>query len=450
MLDAGRYFYSVGFIKKYIDYLAFHKMNTFHWHLTEDHGWRIEIKKYPRLTQIGAWRAGTQFDRYFNQVDPSPHWGYYTQEQIRDIVAYAQRNYVTVVPEIEMPGHSLAALVAYPELSCSGGPFKMPVQWAIQKDIYCAGNEKTYEFLKDVLTEVAALFPGNTIHIGGDEAPKDHWKACPKCQARIKTLGLKDEHELQSYFIKRIENFLLTKNKRIIGWDEILEGGLAPNAAVMSWRGIKGGVAAAKQQHEVIMTPAEYAYLDYYQGDSYLEPAAIGGLLTLEKVYGYEPVPAELSPAEAAYIKGVQGNVWSEYIHSPGKVEYMAFPRAAALAEVAWTQPGLKNWDDFKRRMEQQYLRYDDLAIHYARTAYNPRAVVQPDSVAGTARLTFKTDSYRPEVHYTLDGAEPTARSPKFSAPLTVKMPLTVKAATFKNGKIISQVSVRSIALPAK
>jgi hexosaminidase len=445
MLDVGRYFYPVDFLKKFIDYMAMHKMNTFHWHLTEDHGWRIEIKKYPRLTEVGAWREGTQFDRFVKNIDKNPHGGYYTQDQIREVVAYAKDRFITIVPEIEMPGHSLAALVAYPELSCTGGPFKMPVAWGIQKDVYCAGNEQTYKFLEDVLSEIADLFPSPIIHIGGDECPKDRWKECPKCQAKIKAEGLKDEHELQSYFIKRIENFLLTKNKRIIGWDEILEGGLAPNAAVMSWRGIVGGIAAAKQHHDVVMTPTDFTYFDYYQGEPYLEPAAIGGLLTLEKVYSYEPIPEELSAEEASYIKGVQGNVWTEYIHSPEKVEYMTFPRAAALAEVAWTKPQLKNWDDFKRRMETQYQRYENAGINYAKSAYNVWHIVKVDSVAGSAAVTLKTDSYNPEIRYTTDGTEPTAQSQKYTQPFTIKLPGTVKAATFKKGKKVSDVSVGSI-----
>ncbi|MGV3508555.1 MAG: beta-N-acetylhexosaminidase [Sphingobacteriaceae bacterium] len=448
MLDVGRYFYSVDFLKKYIDYLAMHKMNTFHWHLTEDHGWRIEIKKYPRLTEIGAQRAGTQFDRSKLQ-DNNPHWGYYTQEQIKEVVAYAKQRFVTVVPEIEMPGHTLAVLAAYPELSCTGGPFEMPVRWGIQKDIYCAGNEQTFKFLEDVLSEVVELFPGQVVHIGGDEAPKDRWKACAKCQARIKTEGLKDEHELQSYFIKRIENFLLTKNRRIIGWDEILEGGLAPNAAVMSWRGVKGGIAAAKQKHDVVMTPSTFLYLDFYQGEPYLEPMAIGGLSTLQKVYSYEPVAEELTADEAKYIKGVQGNVWSEYIHSPAKVEYMTFPRAAAVAEIAWTQPQFKNWDSFKKRMEFGYKRYDDLGINYSMSAYNVWHTVKIDSVAKKATVSFETDSHNPEIRYTVDGSEPTCQSIKYDKPFVVNFPITIKAANFKNGKQVGKTSARSVVLPA-
>lgn len=441
MLDVGRYFYSVDFVKKYIDYLAIHKLNTFHWHLTEDHGWRIEIKKYPKLTQIGAWREGTQYDRHPDQVNHTPHGGYYTQEQVKEIVAYAKDRYVNVVPEIEMPGHTLAALVAYPELSCTGGPFKMPLHWAIQKDIYCAGNEQTFKFLEDILSEVAELFPSPIIHIGGDEAPKDRWKACSKCQARIKTEGLKDEHELQSYFIKRIENFLLTRNKRIIGWDEILEGGLAPNAAVMSWRGIEGGIAAAKQHHDVVMSPTDFMYFDYYQGEPYLEPPAIGGMLTLEKVYSYEPIPPALSPAEAVYIKGVQGNVWGEYIHSPGKAEYMAFPRAAALAETAWTSTGLRNWDDFKRRMESQYKRYHALGINYSESAYHVSFTTAIDSLAERALVTLTTQSHHADIRYTLDGSEPSPHSLKYEKPLSIHPPITIKAATFKDGEMKGKVS---------
>lgn len=447
MLDVGRYFYSVDFLKKYIDYLAMHKMNTFHWHLTEDHGWRIEIKKYPRLTEIGAQRAGTQFDRSKLQ-DNNPHWGYYTQEQIKEVVAYAKQRFVTVVPEIEMPGHTLAVLAAYPELSCTGGPFEMPVRWGIQKDIYCAGNEQTFKFLEDVLSEVVELFPSQIVHIGGDEAPKDRWKTCPKCQARIKAEGLKDEHELQSYFIKRIENFLLTKNRRIIGWDEILEGGLAPNAAVMSWRGVKGGIAAAKLKHDVVMSPSTFLYFDYYQGEPYLEPTAIGGLSTLQNVYSYEPVAEELTAEEAKYIKGVQGNVWSEYIHSPAKVEYMTFPRAAALAEIGWTNPELKNWDSFKKRMELGYKRYNDLGINYSMSAYNVWHTVKIDSVAKKATVSFETDSHNPEIRYTTDGSEPTYQSIKYDKPFVVNFPVTIKAANFKNGKLVGKTSARSIVLP--
>ena len=445
MLDVGRYFYSVDFIKEYIDQIAMHKMNTFHWHLTEDHGWRIEIKKYPKLTEVSAWRDGTQFTRFKDHINPNPHGGYYTQDQIRDIVKYAKARYVTVVPEVELPGHTLAVLVAYPELSCTGGPFKMPVSWAIQKDIYCAGNEKTFEFLENVLSEVADLFPSPVIHIGGDEAPKDRWKLCPKCQKRIKDEGLKDEHELQSYFIKRIEDFLRTKNKKIIGWDEILEGGLAPNAMVMSWRGEEGGIAAAKQHHEVVMTPNQFTYLDYYQGEPHQEPAAIAGLLTLEKVYSYEPIPAVLTAKEGSYIRGIQGNLWAEYVHSPEKAEYMTFPRAAAIAEIGWSQRQDKNWENFKQRMETQYKRYELEDINYSKSAYDVWIDSKIDSAANKATVKLKTNSVGHDIRYTIDGTEPTSQSPKYVKPFTFSLPATVKAASFRNGEKINHVSARSL-----
>ncbi len=444
MLDVGRYFYPVDFIKKFIDYMAMHKLNTFHWHLTEDHGWRMEVKKHPRLTQIGAFRKGTQVNGP-NQIDYRPHGGFYTHEQIRDVVAYAAARYVNVVPEIDMPGHTLAVLVAYPELSCTGGPFEMPLQWGIQDEILCAGNEKTYTVMTDVLSEVADLFPSPIVHIGGDEAPKKRWKACGKCQARIKSENLKDEHELQSYFITRMENFLLTKNKKIIGWDEIMEGGLAPNASVMSWRGIRGGIAAAKQGHDVVMSPTDFLYLDYYQNYAPLEPKAIGGLLTLERVYKYEPTPAELTPQEAKHIIGTQGNVWAEYIHSPEKVEYFAYPRGAALAEVAWTKPTLKNWDNFKKRLEKQYERYEDMGINYSRSAYNVLPRVAVNEKEKQATVTLETFYHEPVIYYTVDGSEPTLESLKYTVPFLVKDPSVIKAAGFRDGKRIGEVTVRHI-----
>ncbi len=450
MLDCGRIFYSVDFIKKYLDYMAMHKLNTFHWHLTEDHGWRIESKKYPLLNEISSWRAGTQFDHSPDrQINPTPHGGYYTQDQIREIVRYAAERYITIVPEVEMPGHTLAVLAAYPELSCTGGPFKMPVQWGIQDDIYCAGNEQTFEFLEGILTEVVELFPGKIIHIGGDEAPKKRWKECPKCQARIQADSLKDEHELQSYFIKRIEKFLQTKDRSIIGWDEILEGGLAPNAAVMSWRGIQGGIEAARQKHPVVMTPTDFMYFDYYQGAPYLEPVAIGGMLTLEKVYSYEPVPAELSAAERKFIKGVQANIWSEFIHTPDKVEYMAFPRLAAMAELAWTPATRKNWEQFIKRMETQYKRYDEAGINYSRAAKNVWQQVELDSLSNTAMIRLQTQSYQPEIRYTTDGNEPTKSSTLYTEPFPLSLPGTVKAVVFEGNKPVGKISVQTVLAPA-
>lgn len=445
MLDVGRYYYSVDYIKKFIDYLAMHKMNIFHWHLVEDFGWRIEIKKYPKLTEVGAWRRNTNFQRGSFFIDSNPHGGYYTQDEIRDVVAYAQARYVTVVPEIELPGHVLSALIAYPELSCTGGPFKFPEEWAIQKDIYCAGKEEVFTFLKEVLSEVCELFPSEIIHIGGDEALKDRWSACMYCQQRIKDEGLKDEYELQSYFIKRIERFLNSKGKQVIGWDEILQGGLAPNAAVMSWQGDEGGIAAARLHHPVVMCPTTHMYLDHFQGEPYLEPNAIGGHTPLRKVYAYEPIPEVLNATESRFILGVQGNIWGEFIHSPDKCDYMTYPRGAVVAEVGWSSKENRNWDDFVRRMETQYVRYQQIGINYAKSAYQVYFEVDDHVQEKKAVVILKTDSYQPEIHYTLDGTEPLSVSPRYETPFDVKKYTTIRAATFKNGERISPVSVYSV-----
>ena len=357
-LDVGRHFMPTEFVKRYIDFLALHKFNVFHWHLTEDQGWRIEIKEYPRLTTVAAWR-GQEDKRY---------GGFYTQKEIREVVAYAADRFITVVPEIELPGHSLAALAAYPEVSCTGGPFEVPTRWGIFEDVYCAGNDATFEFLKNVLSEVLELFPGPYVHIGGDECPKTRWKACKKCQARIEAEGLADEHELQSYFIKRISRFLASNGRRLVGWDEILEGGLAPDATVMSWRGIKGGIAAARMGHDVVMTPGTHCYLNMKQAPGADEPGHAGShVVTLEKVYSYEPTPAELTPAEAKHILGAQGNVWTEYIATPKEVEYMVFPRMCALAEVTWTPAPLRDWNDFLSRLEVHQQRLDAMGVNYYR-----------------------------------------------------------------------------------
>ena len=367
-LDVCRHFFPKSFIKKYIDMLSLHKINTFHWHLTEDHGWRIEIKKYPRLTQVGGYRKETLIGHYRDQphkFDGKRHGGFYTHEDIKEIVAYAQKRYITIIPEIEMPGHSQAALAAYPELSCTGGPFEVSTLWGVHKDVYCAGNDRVFQFLEDVLTEVIDLFPGKYIHIGGDECPKDRWKKCNECQARIREEGLKDEHGLQSYFIRRIEKFLLAKGKRLIGWDEILEGGLAPEATVMSWRGTEGGIEAAKQGHDVIMTPTSHCYFDYYQADPETEPIAIGGYLPLKKVYSFEPTPEELNADEGKYILGAQGNVWTEYISTPEYAEYMSVPRMCALAEIVWSPKEARDWNDFQTRLNSHFKRLDVMDVNY-------------------------------------------------------------------------------------
>ena len=372
-LDAGRHMFPIGYIKRYIDMIALHKMNTFHWHLTEDQGWRIEIKKYPRLTEVGAFRKETLVGHGGRQpfiFDGKPYGGFYTQDEVKEIVAYAASKFVTVIPEIEMPGHALAALASYPELGCTGGPYEVQTRWGVFDDVYCAGKEETFKFLEDVLSEVIELFPSKYIHIGGDECPKTRWEKCPLCQNRMKEEGLKDEHELQSYFIQRIEKFILSKGRRIIGWDEILEGGLAPEATVMSWRGTTGGIAAAKQKHDVIMTPYTYVYLDYYQSEPEGEPLAIGGYLPLEKVYSFNPMPAELTPDEQKYILGVQGNLWSEYLNNPGQMEYMAYPRMFAISEIGWTPEKLKDFDDFLSRLQVLRKRYDTIGINYFKGEY--------------------------------------------------------------------------------
>ncbi|UCG15328.1 MAG: beta-N-acetylhexosaminidase [Phycisphaerales bacterium] len=357
-LDVGRHFMPAKFVKRYIDFLALHKFNVFHWHLTEDQGWRLEIKKYPKLTTVAAWR-GEKEKRY---------GGFYTQDEVREIVAYAAARFITVVPEIELPGHSLAALAAYPEFSCAGGPFEVPTRWGIFEDVYCAGNDGTFEFLENVLSEVLELFPGRYVHIGGDECPKTRWKACKKCQARIQAEGLADAHELQSYFIKRISRFLAGKGRRLVGWDEILEGGLAPDATVMSWRGIKGGIAAARMGHDVVMTPGTHCYLNMKQAPGADEPGHAGShVVTLEKVYSFEPTPADLTADEAKHILGAQGNVWTEYIATPEQVEYMVFPRMCALAEVTWTPATLRDWNDFSSRLEVHQQRLDAMGVNYYR-----------------------------------------------------------------------------------
>lgn len=372
-LDVCRHFFPTSFIKKYIDIIAMYKFNTFHWHLTEDQGWRIEIKKYPKLTSIGAWRNGTMIGKYSDQkYDTIRYGGFYTQEEIKEIVAYASALHITVVPEIEMPGHSLAAIAAYPWLSCTGKKQEVAKGWGVFDDVYCT-KDSVFNFLQDVLDEVIALFPGKYIHIGGDECPKTRWKTCANCQKRIKDLGLKDEHELQSYFITRMEKYLNSKGRQIIGWDEILEGGLAPNAAVMSWRGTEGGIAAAKQKHFVVMSPGKPCYFDHYQSkDKTKEPLAIGGYNPLDSVYNYNPTPKILTTQESEFIMGAQANVWTEYILNEKQVEYMAVPRLIALSEVLWTQPEYKNFNNFISRLKINRFILDKMNVNYAKHFLKP------------------------------------------------------------------------------
>jgi len=433
-LDVCRHFFPVEFVKRYIDYLAMYKMNTFHWHLTEDQGWRIEIKKYPRLTEVGAWRDGSMVGPHSDmKFDSIRYGGFYTQEEIREVVAYAAARHVTVVPEIEMPGHSLAALASYPELSCTGGPFEVGKAWGVYDDVYCP-TETTFTFLENVLDEVCELFPGRYIHIGGDECPKTRWKSCPRCQALIKKEGLADEHELQSWFIRRIERYLNGKGKQIIGWDEILEGGLAPNAAVMSWRGTEGGIAAAQQKHNVVMSPGSHCYFDHYQGDASFEPLAIGGFTPVKKVYSYEPVPEELTVSEARYIMGAQGNLWTEYITTPEHAEYMSMPRMGALSEVLWSPRQSRSWEDFLPRLVRHFRVLDLLGVHYSRSLFQLKADVGRGRGGQGILYSLSVPMDSGEIRYTTDGSDPTSASDRYGGPLQIGGSLEVRAGYFSGG----------------
>ncbi len=442
-LDVGRHMFSVDFIKKYIDALAMLKMNTFHWHLTEDQGWRIEIKKYPKLQEIAAFRNETLIGHYSDQphqFDGKKYGGYYTQGEIKEVVAYAQKRFVTIIPEIELPGHSQAAIAAYPEFGCTGEQVEVATKWGVFEDIYCP-KEETFAFLEDVLDEVLALFPSEYIHIGGDEAPKTRWSNCEHCQTLIKKEGLKGEHELQSYFISKIEKYLNSKGRQIIGWDEILEGGLAPNATVMSWRGINGAIEAAKQHHNVIMTPTSHCYFDYYQSENENEPIAIGGFLPLEKVYSFNPIPEELNEEEAKYVLGVQGNIWTEYMKTSEHVEYMAFPRILAMSEVVWSKTENKNYPDFVKRIENFHKRLDALNINYANHLFEIEGELISDESGLSYPLQTLTEGNT--IRFTLDGSEPTVYSEAYTKPITITESVSIKASVFnleeKLGNTFSQ-----------
>lgn len=442
-LDVGRHFFPVSFIKQYLDMMAMYKFNTFHWHLTEDQGWRIEIKKYPKLTQIGAYRDSTLVGKYSDRPqkwDGKRYGGFYTQDQIKEVVKYAADRYITIIPEIEMPGHSLAALAAYPELACTPGPFRPATLWGVFPDIYCP-KEKTFEFLENVLAEVMELFPGKYIHIGGDEAPKERWKKSKLCQQIIKKNNLKDEEGLQSYFVERIEKFLNAHGRQLIGWDEILEGGLSPGATVMSWRGIEGGIAATKAGHDAIMTPGNYCYFDHYQAGPEGEPIAIGGMTTLKQVYNYEPVPEELNKKEAKHILGAQGNVWTEYMATPEKVEYMVLPRMAALAEVVWTDPDKKSWKSFQRRINNHFKRYQALKWNYCPGTYNITYSITNDIDSTTLKVTMETEIYKASIRYTTDGSNPVLKSSEYKKALHLPKGTLLKAAVFKGGKLKGNVN---------
>ncbi|MCZ4223143.1 glycoside hydrolase family 20 protein [Pedobacter rhodius] len=444
-LDVARHMFSVATIKKWLDVLAFYKINTFHWHLTDDQGWRIEIKKYPSLQKISAFRKETLIGHKRanpHVFDGKRYGGFYSQEEVKDIINYAAKRQITTIPEIEMPGHASAVLAAYPNLGCTGGPYETATFWGVFDDVFCAGNEETFNFLEGVLDEVIALFPSRYIHIGGDECPKTRWHDCPKCQKRIKEEKLKDEHGLQSYFIARMEKYLNAKGKKIIGWDEILEGGLAPDATVMSWTGLSGGIAAAKLKHDVIMTPEKFVYLDYYQSLNKSEQIAAGGYLPLRKLYDYEPMPAELGAAEQGYIKGVQANVWSEYMAEGKKAEYMIFPRVIALAEMAWSKKENRNYTDFLVRLNAG-LKFLN-GINYSSSFYEITGKSSPDG------FSLQTDMPDAEIRYTVDGSEPTMNSKKYTSSVKLEKSATIKAKLFKGhypvGKLYEQQIIRSLA----
>ncbi len=447
MLDVCRHFITLDSVKQYIDILALHNINRMHWHLSDDQGWRIEIKKYPRLIEIGSKRAGSQIGRDFNKHDTIPYGGYFTQEQIKEVINYAADRYITIIPEIDMPGHQLSALAAYPDLGCTGGPYEVWKRWGVSEDVMCAGNEKSMRFLEDVLDEVIALFPSEYIHVGGDECPKVRWKECPKCQAKIKELGIKGdskhsaEEYLQSYVISRMEKFVESKGRHIIGWDEILQGGLAPNATVMSWRGTSGGIEAAKLEHKVIMAPNIYMYFDYYQTDDVEnEPLAIGGYVPIEKVYGFEPtdgIPDEYK----SYIIGVQANLWTEYISTFDYATYMLLPRMAALAEVQWENPGKKDFNNFISRAIRMTDWYRLLGYNFAKHIFNVRAEFKADETNGTltAVLTQYGDG---DIYYTLDGSEPTTASNKYEQPIVLTEDADLKAVAIRSsekGRVLSE-----------
>ena len=425
-LDVGRHFFPKEFMKKYIDLLALHNMNTFHWHLTDDQGWRIEIKKYPKLTEIGSQRSRTVIGRNTQEYDNTPYGGFFTQEEAKEIVKYAQERYITVIPEVDLPGHMLAALAAYPEMGCTGGPYEVCPRWGIFEDVLCIGNDQTMQFLEDVMNEIIEIFPSKYVHIGGDEAPRTRWEKCQKCQARIKTEGLKAdknhtaEDRLQSYCMTRIEEFLNSKGRQIIGWDEILEGDVAPNATVMSWRGMEGGIKAAQLGHDVIMTPTSFCYFDYYQtADTKDEPLGIGGYVPIEKVYSLEPVPAVLTEEQSKHILGAQANLWTEYIHSSEHVEYMVLPRMAALAEVQWTQPEKKDFKDFTKRLARLMKFYQRDGFNYAKHVFDLKVDFTPDVTKKAVVVTLSTIDDAP-IYYTLDGTEPTTASLKYTEPVSI------------------------------
>lgn len=451
MLDVARHFYTVDEVKTFIDMLALHNINRFHWHLTDDQGWRIEIKKYPKLMSVASERKETVVGRWYSGIyDGKPYGGYYTQDELRDVIDYAAKRHITIIPEVDLPGHMQAALTAYPELGCTGGPYEVRTIWGVSQDVLCVGNDFTLQFVKDVLSEVVDIFPSEYIHIGGDECPKVRWEKCPKCQERIKSLGLKSdakhtkEQRLQSYMIQEAAKYLKEKGKRIIGWTEILEGGLVPDATLMSWIGESGGIEAAHQHHDVIMTPNTYLYFDYYQSKKVEdEPLAIGGYLPIEKTYNYEPMPKELTKEEQQYIKGVQANLWTEYIPVFSQVQYMVLPRLGAAAEVQWTDPSKKDYKDFLRRVPHLVAVYDCYGWNYATHVYDVNVDMKADTVNHVLNVQLSTMADDP-IYYTLDGQDPTEKSLKYTKPFTIDQSVVLKTMAVHPDRT-SKISVDTI-----
>jgi len=453
-LDVARHFFPADSVKKFIDIAALHNINTFHWHLTDDQGWRVEIKKYPRLAEVASVRKGTCIGKDFDSSDSIPYGGYYTQDEIRDVVRYAAERHINVIPEIDLPGHMVAALTAYPSLGCTGGPYDVWQRWGISDDVLCAGNDSVYIFIRDVLDEITELFPSEYIHVGGDECPKVRWENCPACQTKIKELKLATdshstaEQKLQSHAMQKASEFLAAKGRRMIGWDEIMEGGLTPGTVIMSWRGPSGGLAAAQMGHDAVMTPNNFFYFDYYQSlDQDNEPLAIGGYLPLEKTYSFVPVPDSFTPEEAAHIKGVQANLWTEYIADFPHAQYMELPRMAALSEVQWCEEDKKDFNDFRRRLMRLTGHYDALGYNYARHLFDIDANVESDSVRHELTVTLSTPDNAP-VRYTLDGSEPHAGSTLYEGPVVLTESATIKARTFRPGGHDSRVFTEEISVP--